>query len=200
MPPPGQSLMPVPVSHCCLFPSQESNVTLHALKCFENWRCHSPPGFAESVIIANKLIQEWMCIYSSTKEKKNMKSVWWLKLPYLSSYFMWHRQGRFVIRVQDGERSQGQVQGSECLVQEAGQWCSSWGPELTRLAWGACWQEARVAEDSLVSVSASGLSCQPLAISYFLVSSSRTRPKVNEESLTSDGERPWDSIVWLQCM
>lgn len=170
-----------------------------------------------------------MCIYSSTKEKKNMKSVWWLKLSLLwvptsrdtqagQACYPW---------VQVGERSQGHVQGSECLVQEAGEWWSSsraragphvlWVEEMLTLtlallrgrcgvksaglAWGACWQEARWLRTACVCL------CKWLKLSalwHFLTSGvflPGHGPKLTRKAWTSDGGDTLRLfIVWLQCM
>ena len=138
-----------------------------------------------------------------------MKSVWWLKLSLLWVPTLQDTQAvqaRYPC-VQVGGRSQGQVQGSECLVREAGHWPSSsraragphvlWMEEMLtlntrspqRTMWGQVspgWPGELVGkkpggwgQPAVFPVSARG----SLALCYFWCLPSRTQPKVNEESL-----------------
>lgn len=199
MPPPGQSLDACPCLSL-LFVSFTGANLLYALGALKIEATHLP--FAESVIIANKLIQEWMCIYSSTKEKKNMKSVWWLKLS--TSEFLLHvthRQGRLIYPCSRWRKKPGSG---------AGQWVPGSGgrsvmelfpgPELDPAGLGSLLAEARWLRTACVRL------CKWLKLSalwHFLTSGvflPGHGPKLTRKLGPLMGRDLRLFIVWLQCM
>lgn len=120
----------------------------------------------------------------------------------LSSYFMWHtgRDGLLSVFKMEKEarvRCRAVSAWFRRQVSDGAFQGQSW----TRLAWGACWQEARWLRTACVRL------CKWLKLSalwHFLTSGvflPGHGPKLTRKAWTSDGgETLRLFIVWLQCM